>query len=48
MTEANNKLIGYWMSDKKTQKLNWTEFAVVCRNHGYELVKVHPLEMGIL
>lgn len=40
-------IIGYWMSEKKSQKLNWTEFASVCRAHGYSLVKINldiPLE----
>lgn len=34
------KVIGYWMSEKKSQKLNWSEFAKVCRVHGFELVKL--------
>ncbi|XP_050422238.1 inositol-tetrakisphosphate 1-kinase-like [Adelges cooleyi] len=40
-------VIGYWMSDRKSQKLNWVEFGKVCRKHGYELVKLDldkPLE----
>ncbi|XP_014242752.1 inositol-tetrakisphosphate 1-kinase-like [Cimex lectularius] len=35
------KVIGYWMSEKKSQKLNWSEFAKVCRDHGFELVKLN-------
>lgn len=27
----DSKILGYWMSEKKSQKLNWTEFARVCR-----------------
>ncbi|GLV35794.1 hypothetical protein CBL_01054 [Carabus blaptoides fortunei] len=38
MTGERPKLIAYWMSEKKIQKLNWTEFGNVCRNHGYELI----------
>lgn len=48
MTGAQSKLIAYWMSEKKIQKLNWTEFANVCRNHGYELVMLDlekPLDL---
>lgn len=40
-------IIGYWMSEKKSQKLNWTDFASVCRAHGYSLIKINldiPLE----
>lgn len=45
-TQGNN-VIGYWMTEKKRQKLNWSEFGAVCRKHGYELVKLdltRPLE----
>lgn len=33
MTEqkAPRKIVGYWMSEKKSQKLNWIEFVKVCR-----------------
>lgn len=34
------KVIGYWLSEKKTQKLNWTEFGIVCRKYGFDLVKL--------
>ncbi|KAL1138602.1 hypothetical protein AAG570_008665 [Ranatra chinensis] len=34
------RVIGYWMSEKKSQKLNWSEFAKVCRAQGYDLVKL--------
>lgn len=50
MTENDKRpsmVIGYWMSDRKSQKLNWIEFGKVCRQHGYELVKLDldkPLE----
>ncbi|KDR10607.1 Inositol-tetrakisphosphate 1-kinase [Zootermopsis nevadensis] len=48
MTEKkSSKLIGYWMSEKKSQKLNWTEFGNICRKYGFDLVKLdlsRPLE----
>lgn len=34
MTENDKRpsmVIGYWMSDRKSQKLNWIEFGKVCR-----------------
>jgi len=32
MTESKpSRVIAYWMSEKKIQKLNWTEFRNVCR-----------------
>lgn len=33
MSESNQAplVIGYWMSDRKSQKLNWVEFSKVCR-----------------
>lgn len=34
------KIIGYWMSEKKTQKLNWSEFRFVCKKYGFDLIKV--------
>ncbi|CAB3382726.1 Hypothetical predicted protein [Cloeon dipterum] len=34
------QVIGYWMSEKKSQKLNWSEFAGVCKLNGIELVKL--------
>lgn len=40
MTDSTPNLIGYWMPEKKIQKLNWSEFTSVCKNHGFELVKV--------
>lgn len=42
-----SKVIGYWISEKKSQKLNWTEFNSVCKKHGFDLVKLdlsRPLE----
>lgn len=42
----NNKLsvcqknIGIWISDKKSQKLNWKELIKTCNSHGYNLIKV--------
>ncbi|XP_059480936.1 inositol-tetrakisphosphate 1-kinase-like isoform X2 [Neocloeon triangulifer] len=46
--EPSRQVIGYWMSEKKSQKLNWSEFASVCKENGLELVKLdlnEPLEM---
>lgn len=34
------RVIGYWMSEKKSQKLNWLEFSKIARSHGFDLVKV--------
>lgn len=34
------KNIGVWMSDKKSQKLNWMQLTKACNSHGYNLVKV--------
>lgn len=25
------KTIGYWLSEKKCQKMNWTELAILCK-----------------
>lgn len=36
----SGKSIGVWMSDKKSQKLNWKELIKACNSHGYNLVKV--------
>ncbi|XP_075976693.1 inositol-tetrakisphosphate 1-kinase-like [Anticarsia gemmatalis] len=44
---SNNKTIGVWMSDKKSQKLNWKELINTCASHGYDLLKLdleRPLE----
>lgn len=30
-TPNNRPVIGYWMSEKKRQKLNWSEFGKICR-----------------
>ncbi|KAI5638178.1 inositol 1, 3, 4-trisphosphate 5/6-kinase domain-containing protein [Phthorimaea operculella] len=41
------KNIGIWISDKKSQKLNWNKLNKTCNSHGYNLVKVdieRPLE----
>ncbi|XP_013191534.1 inositol-tetrakisphosphate 1-kinase [Amyelois transitella] len=41
------KTIGIWMSEKKSQKVNWKELINACTNHGYSIVKVdleRPLE----
>lgn len=38
--EPQNKTIGLWMSDKKSQKHNWKEFIKACTSHGYNLVRV--------
>ncbi|KAG8232803.1 hypothetical protein J437_LFUL007957, partial [Ladona fulva] len=45
--EKPRRIIGYWMSEKKSQKLNWKEFGNVCRKYGFDLVKIdlsYPLE----
>ncbi|KAG6441007.1 hypothetical protein O3G_MSEX001546 [Manduca sexta] len=46
--EINNiKTIGIWMSEKKSQKLNWKELISACASHGYNVVKLdldRPLE----
>ncbi|XP_046967770.1 inositol-tetrakisphosphate 1-kinase-like [Vanessa cardui] len=34
------KSIGLWMSEKKSQKLNWKELIKACNLHGYNLVKL--------
>ncbi|XP_073956009.1 inositol-tetrakisphosphate 1-kinase-like [Choristoneura fumiferana] len=42
-----SKTIGVWMSDKKSQKLNWKELICVSNSHGYRIVKLdleRPLE----
>ncbi|XP_028171338.1 inositol-tetrakisphosphate 1-kinase-like [Ostrinia furnacalis] len=44
---SHSKSIGIWMSDKKSQKLNWKELTRACSSHGYNLVKLdldRPLE----
>ncbi|XP_053608592.1 inositol-tetrakisphosphate 1-kinase-like [Plodia interpunctella] len=41
------KTIGIWMSEKKSQKINWKELIHSCNNHGYNVVKMdleRPLE----
>lgn len=41
------KTIGIWISDKKSQKLNWNELINACSSHGYNLLKLDlekPLE----
>ncbi|CAG9788044.1 unnamed protein product [Diatraea saccharalis] len=46
-TNRYDKTIGIWMSDKKSQKLNWNELVCVCASHGYNLTKLdleRPLE----
>ncbi|XP_039757080.1 inositol-tetrakisphosphate 1-kinase-like [Pararge aegeria] len=35
-----DKSIGLWMSDKKSQKLNWKELIHACNSHGFNLVKL--------
>ncbi|XP_013136345.1 PREDICTED: inositol-tetrakisphosphate 1-kinase-like [Papilio polytes] len=41
------KNIGIWISEKKSQKLNWKELIKTCNSHGYNLIKLDlekPLE----
>lgn len=40
MCEQNSKSIGVWMSDKKSQKMNWKELAKACMSRGYTLLKL--------
>ncbi|KPJ06534.1 Inositol-tetrakisphosphate 1-kinase [Papilio machaon] len=34
------KNIGIWISEKKSQKLNWKELIKTCNSHGYNLIKL--------
>lgn len=34
------KIIGYWMTERKKQKINWNEFEVLCENEGFILKSV--------
>ncbi|XP_012264305.1 inositol-tetrakisphosphate 1-kinase-like [Athalia rosae] len=36
----NRKIIGYWISEKKRQKLNWSDFQTVCARNGFILKMV--------
>lgn len=35
-----SSIIGYWMAEKKVQKLNMQEFKKVCKKRGFDLVKL--------
>lgn len=39
-TISFGKTIGIWMSEKKSQKLNWKELIKACNSHGYNLIMV--------
>lgn len=41
MDQPTTKSIGIWMSDKKSQKLNWRALLKACTSHGYNVVKVN-------
>jgi len=32
--------IACWMSEKKAQKINWTEFEEICKKYGFDVFKV--------
>ncbi|XP_044006485.1 inositol-tetrakisphosphate 1-kinase-like isoform X2 [Aphidius gifuensis] len=34
------KIIGYWMTERKKQKINWNDFEVLCENEGFILKSV--------
>ena len=36
----DGNIVGYWISDKKRQKFNWSEFEDACKNEGLILKKV--------
>lgn len=38
---VNYKNIGMWLSDKKSQKLNWNELINAFNSRGYHLIKVN-------
>ncbi|XP_034234492.1 inositol-tetrakisphosphate 1-kinase-like isoform X2 [Thrips palmi] len=38
------RVIGYYVTEKKNAKMNWSEFNNVCRNHGFSLVKINLQE----
>lgn len=40
MGDSKSKRIGFWWSEKKSQKLNSTEFKNILKHRGYELVKI--------
>lgn len=37
---SHGKRLALWVSDKKAQKYNWTEFELLCAQNGYELFNV--------
>lgn len=41
MENQNSRVIGYYVTEKKNAKMNWSEFGNVCRNHGFSLMKVN-------
>lgn len=40
MSNINMKQIGIWISEKKSQKLNWKELTSACVRRGYNLIKL--------
>ncbi|KAK3907991.1 Inositol-tetrakisphosphate 1-kinase [Frankliniella fusca] len=44
MENESTRVIGYYVTEKKNAKMNWSEFGNVCRNHGFSLMKVNLQE----
>ena len=42
---VQNKNIGMWISDKKSQKLNWNELISAFSSRGYNLIKVSKTKL---
>lgn len=36
-----NKIIGYWITERKKQKLSWNDFQKLCAKEGYILKAVN-------
>ncbi|XP_015587062.1 inositol-tetrakisphosphate 1-kinase isoform X2 [Cephus cinctus] len=39
--DNNQRVIGYWISEKKKQKFNWEDFQNVCAKNGFELKMIN-------
>ncbi|XP_074100801.1 inositol-tetrakisphosphate 1-kinase isoform X2 [Cotesia typhae] len=39
--DKEKSIIGYWISEKKQQKLNWKEFKNICEQKGFVLKKIN-------
>lgn len=44
MEVTSCRVIGYYVTEKKNAKMNWSEFNNICRNHGFALVKINLQE----